>query len=153
MWTILQAEDAINGAEGTCSAVIEGRAIDIMELMNITATIDKTKSDFKALGSRATQHKTTGWNGTGSATVRYVSSRWARMIIDYIKTGKDVYFDIIIKNEDPSSATGKQVIKVSKCNLDGTDIAKLDIDADFLDQPINFTFSDVDLITEFNALN
>ena len=75
------------------------------------------------------------------------------MIIDYIKTGKDVYFDIIIKNEDPSSATGKQVIKVSKCNLDGTDIAKLDIDADFLDQPINFTFSDVDLITEFNALN
>ena len=134
MWTILQAEDAINGAEGTCSAVIEGRVVDIMELMNITATIDKTKSDFKALGSRATQHKTTGWNGTGSATVRYVSSRWARMIIDYIKTGK-------------------QVIKVSKCNLDGTDIAKLDIDADFLDQPINFTFSDVDLITEFNALN
>lgn len=149
---ILQAEDAINGAMGTCTAVIDGRVYEIMELMNLTATIDKNKSDFKALGSRATQHKSTGWNGTGSATVRYVTSRWARMIVDYVKTGKDVYFDIIVKNQDPGSATGKQTIKLSKCNLDGTDIAKLDIDADFLDQPINFTFSDVDILDEFNSL-
>ena len=149
---ILQAEDAINGKEGTCTAIIDGNVVEIMELMNITATVDKNKADFKALGSRATQHKATGWNGTGSATVRYVSSKWAKLILKYIKTGKDVYFDIIIKNEDPNSATGKQIIKVSKCNLDGTDIAKLDIDADFLDQSINFTFSDVDILTEFNEL-
>ena len=149
---ILQAEDAVNGAEGTCTAVINGRVYDIMELMNITATIDKNKAEFKALGSRATQHKANGWSGTGSATVRYVSTRWTKLIIEYIKTGKDVYFDIIIKNQDPSSATGKQTIKLSKCNLDGTDIAKLDIDADFLDQPINFTFSDVDILDEFNSL-
>ena len=150
---ILQAEDAVNGAEGTCTAIINNRVVEIMELMNITATIDKTKSDFKALGSRATQQKATGWTGTGSATVRYVSSRWAKLIVDYIKTGKDTYFDIVIKNEDPGSATGKQVIKLSKCNLDGTDIAKLDIETEFLDQPINFTFSDVDILTEFNSLN
>lgn len=149
---ILQAEDAINGAEGTCTAIIDGRVVEIMELMNITATVNKNKADFKALGSRATQQKANGWSGTGSATVRYVSSRWAKLVIDYIKTGKDTYFDIIVTNEDPGSATGKQVIKLGKCNLDGTDIAKLDIDSEFLDQPINFTFSDVDLLTAFNDL-
>lgn len=150
---ILQAEDAVNGAEGTCTAVIDGRVYEIMELMNMTATIDKNKADFKALGSRATQKKATGWSGTGSATVRYVSSMWSKLILQYIKTGKDIYFDIITKNEDPSSATGKQVVKLSKVNLDGVDIAKLDIEADFLDQSINFSFSDVDILNEFNSLN
>lgn len=150
---ILQAEDAVNGAEGTCTAVINKEVVEIMELMNITATIDKNKSDFRALGSRATQHKTTSWSGTGSATVRYVSSRWAKLVVDYVKTGKDTYFDIVVTNQDPGSATGRQVIRLSKCNLDGTDIAKLDIDAEFLDQEINFTFSDVDILTEFNKLN
>lgn len=149
---ILQAEDSVNGAEGTCTAVIDGEVVEIMELMNITATIDKNKADFKALGSRAIQHKATNWTGTGEATVRYVNSRWAKLILKYVKTGKDTYFDIIIKNQDPGSATGKQTIKLSKCNLDGTDIAKLDIDSDFLDQPINFTFSDVDILEEFNKL-
>lgn len=149
---ILQAEDAVNGAEGTCTAVINGRVVEIMELMNITATIDKNKSNFKALGSRATQQKANGWSGTGEATVRYVSSRWAKLIIDYVKTGKDTYFDIVVKNEDPGSATGKQVIRLSKCNLDGTDIAKLDIESEFLDQPINFTFSNVDILTPFDEL-
>lgn len=150
---ILQAKDIVNGAEGTATAIIDGRVVELFEVKNITATVDLNKSDKKVLGSRATKHKTTGWNGTGSGTVYYVSSRWTKMIIDYIKTGKVTVFDIILKNEDPSSDTQKQVTKLSKCTLDGTDIAKLDVDSDGLEQPINFTFEDADLLTEFKDLN
>ena len=149
---ILQAEDAINGREGVATAEIKGQVVEIMELANITATVEKTKTEFKAMGQRNTQNKTTGWSGTGSANVRYVSSRWAKMIQDYVKTGKDTYFTIVVTNEDPSSATGRQVIQLLGCNLDSLDIAKLDVDAEILDQDVNFTFNDFNILEEFTPL-
>ena len=149
---ILQAEDAISGREGVARAEINGEIIELLELSNITATVEKQKTDFKAMGTRNTQNKTTGWTGKGSANVRYVSSRWAKMLEEYVKTGKDTYFTIIITNEDPGSKTGKQVIQLLGCNLDSTDIAKLAIDSEILDHDINFTFNDFNILQEFNSL-
>ena len=39
------------------------------------------------------------------------------------------------------------------CNLDSLDIAKLDIDSDILDQDIDFTFNDFNVLEEFNKLS
>ena len=149
---ILQAEDAVNGREGVATAEIDGKVVELMELSNITITADKTKTEFKAMGQRNTQNKTTGWKGTGSATVRYISSRWAKMLQKYVKTGKDTYFTIVVTNEDPGSATGKQVIQILGCNLDSLDIAKLDIDSEILDHEINFTYNDFNVLTAFNEI-
>lgn len=149
---ILQAEDCVNGREGVATAEINGEIIELMELSNINITIEKTKTEFKAMGTRNTQNKTTGWKGTGTANVRYISSRWAKLMQDYIKTGKDTYFTIVVTNEDPGSATGRQVIQVLGCNLDSLDIAKLDVDAEILDQDVNFTFNDFNVLEEFNKI-
>lgn len=149
---ILQAEDAVNGREGVATAEINGQIVELMELANITITVEKEKTEFKAMGQRNTQNKTTGWTGTGSANVRYISSRWAKMVQDYVKYGKDTYFTIVVTNEDPGSATGKQVIQVLGCNIDSIDIAKLDIDTEILDQDIDFTFNDFNILNEFNSL-
>ena len=150
---ILQAEDAVNGREGIATAEIDGQIVELMELSNISITVQKNKEEFKAMGTRNVQNKTTGWTGTGSATVRYVSSRWGKIIEKYVKTGKDTYFTIVVTNEDPGSATGKQVLQVLGCNLDSVDLAKLDIDTEVLDQDISFTFSDFNILQEFTALN
>jgi len=150
---ILQAEDTVNGREGVATAIINNQVIELMELANITITIDKDKTEFKAMGTRNTQNKTTGWSGTGSANVRYISSRWAELMQQYVKTGKDTYFTIVVTNEDPSSATGKQIIQVLGCNLDSIDIAKLDVDAEILDQDIDFTFNDFNVLESFKPLN
>lgn len=150
--TILQAEDAVNGREGIATAEINGEVVELMELANMSITIEKNKTEFKAMGTRNTQNKTTGWKGTGSANVRYISSRWAKLMEEYVKTGKDTYFTIVVTNEDPGSATGKQVIQVLGCNLDSLDIAKLDIDSEILDQDIDFTFDDFNVLQEFNKL-
>lgn len=151
--TILQAEDAVNGREGVATAEIDGEVIELMELANINIKIEKTKTEFKAMGTRNTQNKTTGWKGTGSANVRYLSTRWAKLMLKYVKQGIDTYFTIVVTNEDPGSATGKQVIQVLGCNLDSLDIAKLDIDSDILDQDIDFTFNDFNVLEEFNKLS
>lgn len=150
--TILQAEDTVNGREGTATAVIDGEVVELMELANININIEKNKTEFKALGTRNTQNKATGWKGTGSMNVRYVSSRWAEMIQKYIKTGIDTYFTIVVTNEDPGSKTGKQVIQILGCNMDSMDIAKLDVDAEILDHDFDFTFNDMNILNSFNSL-
>ena len=150
---IIQAEDTINGREGVATVEIDGRVIELMELSNITATMEKNKTEFKAMGQRNTQNKATGWTGTGSATVRYVSSRWAKLMEKYAKTGKDTYFTIVITNDDPGSKAGKQIVQLLGCNLDSIDLAKLDVDSEILDQDVNFTFSDFNILNEFKELN
>ena len=75
------------------------------------------------------------------------------MVIDYAKTGKDTYFKLRLTNEDPTSNIGKQVVTLIDCNLDEAEIAKLDTEAEFLDESMNFTFSDVEMPEEFSELN
>lgn len=149
-WTYLKAGDAISGKEGELYATIDGEVTQVAECRNITATITKNKVDFKSLGHRGTQHKATGWDGSGSMTVYYVSSKWAKMLIDYAKDGTDVYFKLTIKNSDPTSSIGTQNVTLMDVNINGMDIAKLDTDADFLDASIDFTFSDVEMLSSFD---
>lgn len=149
---ILQAPDTINGRLGEVTCIIAGKVIELMELSNITATVDKNKTEFRTIGTLNTQSKSNGWSGTGSATVRYISSRWGKLMEHYANTGEDVYFTITITNRDPGSATGTQVVQLEGCNFDSIDIAKLDIDSEILEQDISFTFSNFHILTEFNEI-
>lgn len=149
----LLAKDAISGKEGMLWATVDGQVRECAEVRNITVTMDKTKSEFRALGQRGTQHKATGYSGTGSMTVYYVTSFWNKMLIDYAKTGVDTYFTLVFKNEDPNSAIGAQKVKIDNVNLDGGDILKLDVDAEYLDQSFNFTWTGIDTIEEFKPYN
>lgn len=152
-WKYMKAEDAISGKEGALYATIDGNVTQVAECKNINAKITKKKADFKALGYRGTQHKATGWDGTGSMVVHYASSKWAKMMIEYAKTGKDKYFKLQVINEDPTSSIGRQTVTLIDVNIDEADIAKLDTEAEFLDETINFTFSDVDMPEEFAEIN
>lgn len=151
-WSYMKAEDGISGKEGALYATIDGERKQVAECKNISAKITKNKVDFKALGYRGTQHKATGWTGTGTLVIHYATSTFAKMMVDYAKTGKDQYFALQIINDDPTSSIGKQTVNLYDVNLDESEVAKIDVDADFLDQSMNFTFSDIDLQDRFGAL-
>lgn len=148
----MKARDAISGKEGSLYATIDGKVLEVAECKSINAKITKNKVDFKALGYRGTQHKATGWSGSGTLVIHYASSRWIKMMMDYIRTGKDVYFKLQVTNSDPTSQIGKQRITLIDVNLDEAEIAKLDVDSDILDQSMAFTFSDALLNEEFSDL-
>ena len=152
-WAYMKASDAISGKEGSLYATIDGKVIQVAECKSINAKITKNKTEFKALGYRGTQHKATGWSGSGTLTIHYASSRWAKMMIDYEKKGIDTYFKLQIINEDPTSSIGKQTVTLIDVNFDEAEIAKIDTDAEFLDETMNFTFSDVEMPDEFKELN
>ena len=74
-------------------------------------------------------------------------------MLDYIKTGRDFWFDLYVVNEDPQSSAGKQSVMLKNCNLDSVIIAKFDASSDdMLEEEMPFTFSDVELLDEFRTI-
>ena len=66
--------------------------------------------------------------------------------------GEDIYFDIQVTNEDPSSAVGRQTIIHKDCNLDGGILAKYDAGSEYLDEEISGTFEDWEMPEKFKML-
>lgn len=147
----LKASDSISGQEGKAYATINGRVEEMFYVKKIEATAEKNKAEIKTLGRRGTQHKATGWSGTGSMTIYYVTSLFRQMMLNYIKGGVDTYFDVQIVNQDPNSTIGKQTIVLKGVNLDKVIMASLDTEADALEEDIDFTFEDVEILNQFNA--
>jgi hypothetical protein len=148
----MKARDAISGREGTLYATIDGKVFEVAECKSISAKMEKKKVDFRALGYRGTQHKATGWDGTGQLVIHYASSRWVKMMVDYARTGVDQYFKLQVTNDDPTAEIGKQRLTLIDVNLNGAELAKLDVESDILDQSMDFTFSDMVLNEEFSEL-
>ncbi|MGL4572866.1 MAG: phage tail tube protein [Clostridium sp.] len=149
----LKAQDTICGKEGSAQVNINGEIHKLFNIKSLEAKMEKDKSEIKTIGSRATQNKTTGWKGTGSMTVHYISSLFRKLSIDYIKTGKDFYFDLIVTNDDANSSAGRQTTALYNCNIDTTILAKLDIDDDALEEELEFTFDDAELLEGFKDLD
>ncbi|ASS66478.1 MULTISPECIES: phage tail tube protein [unclassified Paenibacillus] len=145
--SFLRAGDTLSGYSGTAFATIDGQNVEMFFVKNLRATAKKNKADIKTLGNRNTQKKATGWEGTGTMTIYYVTSRFREMMEKYIHKGIDTYFDITITNEDPASTIGKQVVSLIGVNLDEIVMAALDVESDALDEEVPFTFHNV-LITD-----
>ena len=149
----LNSGDTISGREGRAYAKINGNNEELFMAKTIDATVEKAKSEIKAIGRRMTGHKTTGMNGTGSMTLYYLTPLFRSYLKQYKDSGVDLYFDMVIENEDPTSAAGKQTVLLLNCNLDSTVLAKLDGDSDDpLEEDADFTFDDFDILTPFNKI-
>lgn len=145
----LKAGDIISGQEGKATATIDGSVETMAYIKNLEAIFEKQKSEIRVIGHRGTQNKTTGWSGTGSMNLYYITSMFRKMALKYAKQGIDTNFDVTIENNDPTSSIGKQTVVLYGVNLDSTVLAKLDVDNTELDEDIDFTFDDFDILDEF----
>ncbi|WP_458119791.1 phage tail tube protein [Paenibacillus sp. Z6-24] len=149
--TFLKAKDTISGQEGRAFATINNQVEEMFYIKTLEATVEKQKAEVKTLGRRGVQHKATGWSGSGTMTIFYMTSRFRQMMLDYMKTGVDTYFDIEVTNEDPTSSIGYQTIILRDVNLDSVIMASLDTESDALEEEVSFTFDGVDINQAFSA--
>lgn len=150
----LKAGDTISGQEAVAKMTIknaDGTSTieDMFFGKNLEATCEIEKTDVKTLGKRGAQHKPSGWSGSGRMTVYYVTSLFRKMALRYIKTGIPVYFDIMVTNNDPASSVGPQTVVLKNCSLDSVILTKFDVDSEVLDEDVDFTFDDVDMLDSF----
>lgn len=153
MSTIMNARDTISASLAECYATIGTTRYNLMQAINLEANFEKTKSEVPILGKTGKGNKATGWRGTGSATFHYNTSVFRDMMKQYKDTGEDVYFDIQVTNEDPTSSVGRQTVILKDCNIDGGILAKFDADAEYLDEDMDFTFEDFEMPERFNLLS
>lgn len=147
----LKAGDVISGREGTAFATIDGRNVPLFFLKTIEATVELVKTEVPVLGKRTNQQKVTGANGTGSMTIHKVTSEFAQIAVNYMKTGKIPDITIKVTNDDPNSTIGRQSVLLKDVIFDSIVIAKLDVESETLDEDVDFTFSDTDLLETFTT--
>lgn len=150
---VMNAKDAVSASLAECFVTIEGNRYAFMQAINLEANFEKTKSEIPILGKTGKGNKTTGWKGTGSATFHYNTSIFRNLMKRYKDTGEDIYFDIQVTNEDPTSAVGRQTVILKGCNMDGGILTKFDADAEYLDEDMDFTFEDFEMPETFTLLS
>lgn len=145
--------DAISGKQAKAYATINGQVEELFYAKSLEATIEKNKVDVPVLGKTNTPQRGAGWSGSGTLTVYYVTSKFRQLMRDYIKTGQDFWFDLMITNEQPGSSTGKQTTRLIGCNLDSVIAARFDASSDdMLEEELPFTFHDFDIDTPFKTI-
>ncbi|CAI3407296.1 phage tail tube protein [Enterococcus cecorum] len=95
------------------------------------------------------QQKVTNASGSGSMTIHKVTSEFAKIGVDYLKSGRIPDITIKVTNDDPQSSVGRQSTLLKHVILDSVVIAKLDVESDTLDEDCDFTFNDADLLETF----
>ena len=149
----MKAKDAISAKLAECFITIDKNRYNFMQAINLEANFEKTKTEVPVLGKTGVGNKSTGWKGTGSATFHYNTSIFREMMKKYKDTGEDVYFEIQITNDDPTSAAGRQTVVLVDCNIDGGILAKFDADGEYLDEDMDFTFEDFKMPETFKLLD
>lgn len=149
----MKAKDTLSAALAECFVTIAGRRYNLMQAINVELNFKKKKTEVPILGKSGKGNKASGWSGTGKATMHYNTSVLRELALKYKDSGEDIYFDMQITNEDPSSAAGKQTVIAYDCNLDDLVLAKFNANGEYLDEDVNFTFDDFAMPDTFNLLD
>lgn len=149
----MRAKDAVSARLARCFATIGDNRYNLMNIINFEAKFEKNKTEVNILGKTGTGNKSTGWKGTGSGKFHYNTSLFREMMVKFKNTGEDIYFDIQVENEDPTSAAGRQTMIFLDCNIDGGILAKFDAEGEILDEDMDFTFEDFKMKEGFNLLS
>lgn len=152
MTDTMHARDAISGAQGEAFVTIEGSRYKFANLINLQADMSKVKSQIPIMGKVGKGNKSNGAEYSGSATFHFNTAIFRELLYRYKETGEDIYFDIQVTNEDKSSTVGRNTTILKDCNLDGGIIARLDADAEYLEDTFEFTYEDWDYPEKFNIL-
>lgn len=155
----MQARNAISAKMAECYIMIPNDAgvkerHNFMSAINLEVTFEKNKTEVAILGRMNKGHKSTSSTITGSAEFHLNTSVWRELAYKFQQTGEDIYFDMMIVNEDVTSEVGKQIIWLYDCNFDSVILAAFDADSDdTLTESMDFTADRFEIETPFTMMD
>lgn len=150
---VMRAKDTVFAGLAECFVTIGSRRYNFMQAINLEARFEKNKTQVPILGKTGRGNRASGWKGSGTATFHYNTSIFREMMVKYKDTGEDIYFEIQVSNDDPTSNAGRQTMILMDCNIDGGILAKFDADGEYLDEKMDFTFEDFKMPEKFRELD
>ena len=149
--SFLLERDALNGKTGKAFLTVNGRNNELFSIKKFQSDGEFQESDFKVVGTTLVQKKTTGVTLTGSMTIYYGTPLFLDMLQTYLKTGTLPYFTIQITNDDPSATVGTQTVALYNCKLSKVPVAMLDADAEWLEEEVTFSYTNLEVLNAFHA--
>ena len=147
----LLERDTIHGASGKAFITQDGVVKEIFAAKKIEAKGNISESDMKVIGTKKIQIKKGGVKMTGSGTMYYVTSDFAKMLVDYLHTGVLAYFNMQVSIDDEASSVGTHTVALYNCQLTGDiPLFILDDGSDMLTFDFSFTFEDAEILSSFN---
>lgn len=147
------AKDTLSAKLAQCFVIIDGNRYNFMSMTKFEAKFKKNKKKVPILGKSGSGNKSTGWEGTFTATMHYNTSIFRLLAERFKNTGQDVYFETQVINFDPTSDAEMQEVDFVDCNLDESILAKFDATSeDSLDEDVSGTFDDFKIPRTFKLL-
>ena len=149
------AKNAISSKMAECYITVEGQTYNFMSAVNVEVTFEKEKTEVPILGRMNKGHKSTSSSITGSAEFHMNTSIWRELAYRFQNTGEDVYFDMVITNEDKTASdVGRQTITLYGCNFDSVILAAFDADSDdSLTESMDFTDESFEINESFKMMD
>ena len=149
----MKARDTMAAKLAECFVTIGTRRYNFMQMIDMEVKVDKTKTKVPRLGAVMVGHKSCGMEGTFSGNAHYNQPVMRQALLDYKNIGEDVYFEMQITNDDPTSAAKRQTVILYDCNTNGGILAKFDADGEYIDEPLEGTFEDFSIPESFQLLD
>ena len=151
----MAARNAVSAKMAECFVTIDGNRYNFMSAINLEVTFEKNKTEVPILGRMNKGHKSASSSISGSAEFHFNTSIWREIAYKFQETGKDLYFDMQITNEDiTASDIGRQTIILCDCNLDSVILAAFDADSDdTLTESMDFTVERFELPEKFKMMD
>lgn len=168
---ILEVGDILSGEQGSIYATIPDpdqltsnmtleqvealptKDVCLMHAINIEATVEYEKEQVPIMGKRGKGNRKVGETYSGTMELYMVESIFRTMAEIYKNNGKDFYFSMVIENSDGNTHCGVQRTVLKGVNLDTMVVAKLDADSSVLQEEMDFTFEDYEIVEKFTKLN
>lgn len=150
----MHPKNAVSAKMASCFLTLDGVRYNFMSAINIEVNFEKTKVEVPILGRPNKGNKSVGSAISGSAEFHLNTSIWRELAYRFQETGEDVYFDMQITNEDPTTEIGRQTIILYDCNFDNINLAAYDADSDdFLTESIDFTAERFEIPEKFETMS
>jgi hypothetical protein len=148
------AKNAPSSKMAECFLTIGGERYNFMSAINVEVNFEKSKTEIPILGRMNRGNKATGSKITGSGTFHKNTSIWNKIAYKFQETGEDLYFEMQITNEDPTTEIGRQTIMLYGCNFDTITLAAFDADSDdVLTESIDFTAERFEMPSEYKMMD
>lgn len=149
----IKSANAVSARRAECYAIIRDTRYNFMQMIDLEATVEKEKGDIPILGKPMSGNKANGLKGSFKGTAHYNTSIFREMMTAYKDTGQDVYFDMQIINDDPTSGIGTQEVNLIDCNMDSITLVKFDAGGEYLDESVEGTFEDWNMPKTFDLMD
>lgn len=140
----LKGQDVLNGTfvEIWLDDEIVGEATALQ------AKVELQTEDLKFAGDLFQHRKVVGYKGSGSLSMHKVSTRFQKAVADTMKTGKERYYTLIYKIDDPA-VDGQERVALKDVAFDDLTIVDLEIGTT-MKLEIPFSFSGYDFLDSIN---